>query len=159
MIKIGRTTFSHETNSGFMSNRDLMVALVCWWVDQGGLAGLDQAADRCDFSHLDIKSDHWIGKIVMEDTDYFTKFLKDVSVSPVTYFLTKVSKITNFGPIDPYSDDELHPWKSPRRQAYDVILVAIGQMLCEPGGWWDRNAKRIKKERMHVKEIRKVIQS
>ena len=157
-----RNAFNPNTNTGFERISGLTLALVSWWVDtRNGLAGLDAAADRCDFSCIQAKSASNIGEIVLQDTDYFVKFLQDIYASDMAYFLKELCCVTSCKPINLVSKDplEVDGWGSPRRQIWGAIMVAVGQKLCENGGWWEKNAKRIKKERMHVKEIKKVIES
>jgi hypothetical protein len=165
-IQSQRNNLFDTSNTGNARLEGLMIAMIEWWIQYHALdEDLRKTADGCDFSHMQLQKDDNIGRIVLQNSNYWKRFLNDVNRDPAMALMMKIV-------MEP-SEDNFHPsfvqtvHSGSIQSAIDSVVEritssfhyrfenAIGYRLFVIG-WWKENEKRIKKERANFKAVAKI---
>jgi hypothetical protein len=150
------TFFNANTNVGVDRVDGLVVAMISWWIFRGGLADICEVADTCSFEALDVKRDDTLGQIILAKRDYCQEMIRAVHENLEMCHLLRLLKFQPGTPI-PASLSGDYGAGAVRLIRYRMEAFVGHQLqFC---GWWDRNEKRIKKERAQFKYVKKVMES
>lgn len=113
------------------------IMLIDWWLENSEVpARFESVADVCSFESLPIKKDDAIGRIVLQERDFRKEFEREIAKDPGLFHIFKIVSTA-----DRAKFDEIFGWR---------FASAVGQKLLD-SGWWDKNEKRIQKERKSFK--------
>ena len=152
--------FVTNTAAGAERVEAVLVGLIEWWVEYGGLSELHIIAGNCDFQNMGTLSDSELGRIILDRHDYKKDFLEACRRDPTaTYMLQLVYKPNHPEPKsgDP-SSDWSYSFNFVEERFNPRFKSKIGYMLVK-SAWWEANKKRIKKEREDIRKVRHVMES
>ncbi len=149
-----RGQFQHDTNAGAQRCEGVCIALVSAWVASGGLDSLEEVADQCDFSTLDVRRDDRLGEFILARRDYGVEMLRWMWKDPTCAHMLETLSITRRDALPETLRDGFS--RSAVRTLRYILERIVGYHLHD---WWAQNEKRLKKERENFKRVRMVMDS
>ena len=143
--------FNTNTNAGCLRIEGVIISLIEWWVQVGGLENLKAVADACNFEAIEVKRDDKIGEIVNKHHNFMQDFVNSLKRNPGLW--SQLMMIYRTGVKSNYYDVGIVGQMLTHR-----FNLEVGHQLVK-SGWWKENQSKIKKQREQFKMVRKIMES
>ncbi len=149
--------FVTNTSAGADRIEALLVGLIEWWVEYGGLSEIHIIAENCDFQKMHTLRDDVVGQIVLDRHDYKQDFLEACRRDPTASYLLKLVWRPDV-PEPSLTKDWSYSFEFVQERFSPRFKSTVGYVL-RKSAWWEANKKRIQKEREDLKKVRHVMES